>query len=44
MEAVSIKKTLNFTTTYLVLVKPATELYLNKNFRVAKSWGITHMV
>ena len=44
MDAESIKKTLNFTTTYPVLMRSATELYLNKIFQFAKSWGITHRV
>ena len=44
MDAESIKKTLNFTTTYLVLMRSITELYLNKVFQFAKSRGITHRV
>ena len=44
MDAESIKNTLNFTTTYPVLMKPATELYLNKIFQFAQSWGKSHRV
>ena len=44
MDAESIKNTLNFTTTYPVLMKPATELYLKKIFQFAQSWGKSHRV
>ena len=44
MDVELIKKTLNFTTTYPVLMKPATELYLNKTFQFTKYWGITPRV
>ena len=38
------KKFLNFTTTYAILIKFTTDMYLNKVFRLAKSWGVTHKV
>ena len=44
MDDESIKRTLNFPTTYPVLMKAATKLYLTKIFQFAKSWGITHRV
>ena len=44
MYAVSIQKTLktlNFTTTYAILMKLTTDIYLNKVFHLAESWGVS---
>ena len=46
MDVQSIQKTLkifNFTTTFAILMKLATDIYLNKLFLVAKSWRVIHM-
>ena len=43
MDAESIKK-LKTSQPHIVLMKPATELYFNKIFQFAKSWGISHRV
>ena len=45
METESIQKTLkifNFTTTYAILMKLTTDIYLNKLFHLAKSWCLSH--
>ena len=45
MDAESIQKTLkffNFTTTVAIHMKLTTDIYLNKVFHLAKSWGVTH--
>ena len=39
MDAESIQKTFNFTTTYAILMKLTTDIYLNKVFHLAKYWG-----
>ena len=44
MDAESIKKTFNFTTTNAILVKLTTDIYLNKVFHLAKSWSVTQKV
>ena len=47
MDIESIQKTLkifHFTTTYATLMKLATDIYLNKVFHLAKSWGVFHRV
>ena len=51
MDTESIQKTLkilNFTTTYAILMKLTTDIYiyiyLNKVFHLAKSWGVFHRV
>ena len=44
MDAESIQKTFNFTTTNDVLMKLTTYTYLNKVFYLAKSWCVTHKV
>ena len=44
MYTVSIQKTLktlNFTTAYAILMKPTTDIYLNKVFHLAESWGVS---
>ena len=35
---------LNFTATNSVLIKLTANMYLNKVFHLAKSWGVTHSV
>ena len=43
MDAESIQETLkifNFTTIYAILMKLTTDIYLNKVFHLAKSWGV----
>ena len=43
MDAESIhKKLFIFTTTYVILMKLTTEIYLNKVSHLAKSWGVIH--
>ena len=47
MTAESIRKTLkifNFTNTNALLMKPTTDIYLNKVFHLPKCWGVTHRV
>ena len=47
MDAESIQETLktfNFTTIYAILMKLTTDIYLNKVFHLAKSWGVIHRV
>ena len=47
MDAQSIQKTLNIfncTTTYAILMKVTTNMYLIKVFHFTKSWGVTHKV
>ena len=44
MDAESIQKTFNVTTTNSILIKLATDIYFNKVFHLPKSWGITHKV
>ena len=39
MDAESIQKTFNFATTYAILMKLTTDIYLNKVFHLAKYWG-----
>ena len=36
------QKIFNFTTTYGILMKLTTDIYLTKVFRLAKSWGVSH--
>ena len=38
------KKLLNFAATNAILIKFTTDMYLNKVFHLAKSWGATHEV
>ena len=38
------KKLLNFAATNAILIKFTTDMYLNKVFHLAKSWGVTHEV
>ena len=40
----SIFEIFNFTTTYATLMKLTTDIYLNKVFHLAKSWGVIHRV
>ena len=42
MNTESIQKTFNFTTPNAILIKLTTDIYLNKFFHLAKSWGVTH--
>ena len=45
METESIQKTLQifyFTTTYAILMKRTTDIYLNKFFHLAKFWCLFH--
>ena len=47
MDSEVIEKTMknfNFTTTNAILIKLTTNMYLNKVFHLAKSWGVTHSV
>ena len=47
MDAKLIQKTLkifNFTTTYAILIKLTTDIYLKKVFHLGKSWGLSHSV
>ena len=47
MDAESTQETLkifNFTTTYAILIKLTKNIYLNKLFHLAKSWGVIHRV
>ena len=47
MDAESTQETLkifNFTTTYAILIKLTKNIYLNKVFHLAKSWGVIHRV
>ena len=47
MDSEVIEKTIknfNFTTTNAILIKLTTNMYLNKVFHLAKSWGVTHRV
>ena len=47
MDAESIQETLktfNFTTTDATLMKLTRDIYLNKAFHLAKSWGVIHRV
>ena len=47
MDSEVIEKTMknfNFTTTNAILIKLTTNMYLNKVFHLAKSWGVTHRV
>ena len=47
MDAESAQETLkifNFTTTYAILIKLTKNIYLNKLFHLAKSWGVIHRV
>ena len=39
-----ILKIFNFTTTYAILMKLTTDIYLNKVFHLAKSWNVSHRV
>ena len=41
MDAESIQK-INFTTTYAIMMKLTTDIYLNKVFHLAKSWDEIH--
>ena len=45
MDAELVQKSLklhNFATTNAILMKPTTNIYYNKIFHLAKSWGVTH--
>ena len=45
MDAELVQKSLklpNFATTNAILMKPSTNIYYNKIFHLAKSWGATH--
>ena len=47
MDSEVIEKTMknfNFTTTNAILINLTTNMYLNKVFHLAKSWGVTHRV
>ena len=44
MDAESMQKTFNFTTTNTILVKRTTDIYVNKVFHLAKSRSVTHKV
>ena len=47
VNAESLPKTLkidNFTTIYAILMKLTSDTYLNKDFHLGKSWGVTHRV
>ena len=47
MNAESIQKILkifNFTTTYTIMMKLTSDIYLDKVFHLVKSWGVIHKV
>ena len=35
---------INFTTTYAIMMELTADIYLNKVFHLAKSWGVIHRV
>ena len=47
MDAESMQKNLkifNYTTTNAIVMKLTTDIYLNKDFHLPKSWDVTHRV